>query len=398
MLTANRYVLQNIRHQSFVSLIFFFLVFIVSTSIFGTGIFTENIELGVEQSGNRVGADIIAVPSDYGDNAKDVLFKENSCTVLFKENITDDLRKLNGVKQASPQLYLQTLALSCCASAGMQIIAIDPETDFTVSEWMGNDTVQNLGIDDIIIGSAGGLGIGDKITFYGRKLKVVGILNETGMGYDQSIFLSYETADLITSNKEYSDIFDEKTNLASTVLIIAENGYDTESLRKEISDTYLPKGVSAYTVGDIVNELSKQAGYFKTFGEVMNVIVAVIGAVALFSLITITFHQRRNRIGSLLSVGIAKKKIAEIFLREYIYLLIAGTAAGIVLVCIFMLPLHTVIKQALDIPYKFIGIDKAILLALKTVIVNTVILLISISLTFFKLIKLEPAILAEEQI
>lgn len=397
-MTSNKYVLQSIRHQGFVSLIFFFLVFIVSVSVFGTALFTENIELGVRQSGNRVGADIMVVPTDYGESANEVLFKGNSCTVLLKDNITDGLKKLDGISNASPQLYLQTLPMKCCASAKMQIIAIDPATDFTVSEWMGNDIVRKLGRDEIIAGSAGGVGVGEKVRLFGRELRVVGVMDETGMGYDQSVFLSYQTADLITARKEYADIFGERTDLASTVLVNIRGDAEKERVRREISDIYASEGISAYTVSDIVDGLSKQAGYFKSFGEILNAIVAVIGAVALFSLVTITFHQRRNRVGSLLSVGISKGRIAGIFFREYIYLMLSATAAGIIFVCIFLLPLHNIIKQQLDMPYKFIDIYNAAGLALLTAGVNLVILLAAVSMTFFKLIRLEPAMLAEEQI
>ena len=280
----------------------------------------------------------------------------------------------------------------------MQIIAIDPSTDFTVSEWMGNDIVRKLGRDEIIAGSAGGVGVGEKVRLFGRELRVVGVMDETGMGYDQSVFLSYQTADLITARKEYADIFGERTDLASTVLVNIRGDAEKERVRREISDIYASEGISAYTVSDIVDGLSKQAGYFKSFGEILNAIVAVIGAVALFSLVTITFHQRRNRVGSLLSVGISKGRIAGIFFREYIYLMLSATAAGIIFVCIFLLPLHNIIKQQLDMPYKFIDIYNAAGLALLTAGVNLVILLAAVSMTFFKLIRLEPAMLAEEQI
>ena len=102
--------------------------------------------------------------------------------------------------------------------------------------------------------------------------------------------------------------------------------------------------------------------------------------------------------GSLLSVGIKKKKILQVFLTEYIYLVLAGVTAGIVLVCIFAFPLHSVIKHILDLPYKFVSIDKMIWLGFKTVVINVVILLLAVSLSFVKIIKSEPAVLAEEQI
>lgn len=182
------------------------------------------------------------------------------------------------------------------------------------------------------------------------------------------------------------------------MLVKIRGDAEKERVRREISDIYASEGISAYTVSDIVDGLSKQAGYFKSFGEILNAIVAVIGAVALFSLVTITFHQRRNRVGSLLSVGISKGRIAGIFFREYIYLMLSATAAGIIFVCIFLLPLHNIIKQQLDMPYKFIDIYNAAGLALLTAGVNLVILLAAVSMTFFKLIRLEPAMLAEEQI
>ena len=43
------------------------------------------------------------------------------------------------------------------------------------------------------------------------------------------------------------------------------------------------------------------------------------------------------------------------FLLEYLYLTLLGAAAGIGLAMIVVLPLHDVIKQSIDMPYKFIG-------------------------------------------
>ena len=98
-----------------------------------------------------------------------------------------------------------------------------------------------------------------------------------------------------------------------------------------------------------------------------------------------------------MSVGIGRHKIIRMFLTEYLYLTLAGTAAGILLVCIFVFPLHDVIKNALDMPYKFIGIQKTAHLALKTVLINFGIMLLAASLSFFRILKYEPATLAEEQ-
>ena len=85
------------------------------------------------------------------------------------------------------------------------------------------------------------------------------------------------------------------------------------------------------------------------------------------------------------------------YFTEYLYLMLAGTVAGILLVCIFVFPLYDVIKNALDMPYKFIGINNTLFLVLKTLIINFVIMILALSLSFFRILKYEPAILSEEQ-
>ena len=147
----------------------------------------------------------------------------------------------------------------------------------------------------------------------------------------------------------------------------------------------------------MVEALTKQLGYFRTFGYIMDIFVILLAAVSLFALITITFHQRRNRVGSLLSVGVGRGKIIQMFLLEYLYLTLFGTAAGVGIAAIFVLPLHNVIKQSLDMPYKFIGAGKMCVLCLIVLAVNLFILLVACSFTFVKIIKTEPAILSEEQ-
>lgn len=398
MFTVNKFALQNISHQKFSSVIFFFLVFITSACLFGTGIFTENMEYGVQQASSRIGADIIVVPSDYSDDAKEALFEGNACTILFNENITDEIKNIEGVYQTSKQLYLKTLSLSCCSASNIQIIALDPSTDFTVSAWTKNGEIENLGNNEMIVGSACGLSKGEKISFFNKEFTVADSLEETGMGYDTSIFISYDSANEITSSPDYKEFFNEKTDLVSMILVNISDDYEIKDVRRNISSKYYNNGVTAYATNTLVENLSKQLNRFKSLGTVMNLFIILLTVVSQFSLVTLTFYRRRNRVGSLLSVGIGKGKIIRVFLTEYLYLTVLGTIAGILLICIFAFPLHSVIKQILDSPYSFIGLEKTIFLIFKTLFVNIVIMLIGASFSFCKIISSEPAILAEEQI
>jgi putative ABC transport system permease protein len=397
MFSVSKYALQCISHRKFVSTVFIALTFISTLSTFGTGVFTENMQSGVEQTRGQIGADVVVVPSDYSEDAKNALFAGDACTILLSKNIVGDVSKIEGVKNASPQLYLETLTLSCCTAGGVQLIAFDPETDFTVGKWLDAETDSNLNSGEVIVGSSTGLKKNGTVEIYGREFTVAQVLDETGMGYDVSLFISYESANEITSSAKYSSLFGEKKNLASMILINTADGYDADSLQYYINTVFRKDGIVSYATDEMVQQLTKKLNYFKTFSFVMNLFVVILSATALFSLITLTFYRSRNRVGSLMSVGVGKKKIIGLFLTEYLYLIAAGTVVGILLVCIFVFPLHTAIKDMLDLPYRFVGVKRTILLMAKTVLINLGMLLLSASFSFVKILKYEPAILAEEQ-
>ena len=397
MFTVSKFAWQSMVKQGFQSVIFFLLVLISSACLYGVGFFTENMQSGAEQAGSHIHADMIAVPSEYGDNAKDALFEGNACTILFRENPTELLSQIDGVSQVSPQLFLRTLPLPCCSASGVQIIAFDTNTDFAVSENLKDKSIKisELSADELIAGAACGLTLGAQVNFYDRTFTVSAVLDETGMGYDQSIFTSFEAADLITADEQYQEYFGGKTGLTSMILIRTDD--DAEQVRKNMSEILNEKGISVYTIDSMSEKLIRQMQDFKIFALIINLFVILLASVSLSALITVSFHQRRNRVGSLLSVGISRKKIIQMFLLEYLYLTAFGTVTGTGIICMIVLSLHDVIKQSLALPYKFIGMEKMGGLFLTVGGINLLMLLLACSLTFAKIIRTEPAILSEEQ-
>ena len=397
MFTVSKFAWQSMVKHGFQSVIFFLLVLISSACLYGVGFFTENMQSGAEQAGSHIHADMIAVPSEYGDNAKDALFEGNACTILFQENPAELLSQTDGISQVSPQLFLRTLPLPCCSASGVQIIAFDINTDFAVSENLKDKSIKinTLSPDELIAGSACGLTPGAQINFYNRTFTVSAVLDETGMGYDQSIFISFEASDLITADEQYQEYFGGKTGLTSMILIRTDD--NAEQVRKTMSGILNEKGISVYTIDSMSEKLIRQMQDFKIFALIINLFVILLASVSLSALITVSFHQRRNRVGSLLSVGISRKKIIQMFLLEYLYLTAFGTVTGTGSICMVVLSLHDVIKQSLALPYKFIGMEKMGGLFLTVGGINLLMLLLACSLTFAKIIRTEPAILSEEQ-
>ena len=112
MLTPNNMALHNIARHSFRSIIFLLFAAISSACIFGVGFFNENISSGIGQVKGHIAADLIAVPSEYNDDAKDALFAGDACTMFFKADPEEMISDTDGVAQVSSKLYLETLSFS----------------------------------------------------------------------------------------------------------------------------------------------------------------------------------------------------------------------------------------------------------------------------------------------
>ena len=48
---------------------------------------------------------------------------------------------------------METLSLSCCSSGDIEVIAINPDTDFSVQSWLAPENRNSLSEHEVIIGS-----------------------------------------------------------------------------------------------------------------------------------------------------------------------------------------------------------------------------------------------------
>ena len=130
---------------------------------------------------------------------------------------------------------------------------------------------------------------------------------------------------------------------------------------------------------------------------IVSACAVIIAVVSLFAMVTLTFRQRRRIAGSMLAAGCPRSRVLKYFAFEYLLLFAAGAAAGMLLICIILLPLHEQVKAALDMPYKLISPAGAFSLAARTIGIDLVMLAAAVSVTFAGILRTEPALLMEEQ-
>lgn len=313
------------------------------TAISGFLLITTLLAKGQQHSLNvgleRLGADIIVVPAEkrFEAAAAFLLGKPVSNCWMPEENLAK-VSKLEGVARVSPQLYLQSLTgAACCAAWELFIIAVDPETDFTVQPWLKEKLNKPLGLRDVVGGQFVFVPEETNVfMLYGTDLDMIANLEPTGTGLDQTAFISFETAQFmaresITIAMMPLEIPEGKI---SAIQVKVQPGYSLEDMASLIAQE-LP-GVYAITSLGITRTVQHQtAGLFQAL-MVSMLIVWVVASLLIGLVFFMMFNERRREIGTLRALGASTHFILRMFLTESAMLALGGGVVGVIVATMFV--------------------------------------------------------------
>lgn len=191
-LSALNMAVQNLKAKKSRTLFMMFFVVLMAATVFFSTILMENMRQGIKSTTERAGADIIVVPDEGTEDIRDSLFAGKPCSVFFDRSMKEAVEQVEGVERVSGQMYVGTLSASCC-SLPVQMIAFDPETDFVVQPWLKNQNAVRLEKGQVLVGSSVVAEPGETLQFYSTDFQVAGKLERTGMGYDSSVFMTFES-------------------------------------------------------------------------------------------------------------------------------------------------------------------------------------------------------------
>ncbi len=276
-----RFAIKDLFSQRFICSILFLLFFFVSVAVFSGSIFERGAVNGTELTKKRLGSDIIIVPSEYGNDVQNSLFEGKACTVNLDSDWGEKLSTIEGVNRVSAQRYIATLNAECCSAGGIQMIAYDPKTDFTVGTWLSEQNITAPKTDEIIVGSEAGFEQGQTVSFFGREFKVIGVLDHTGMGYDSSAFISFDSAREIAATDGYSMVFpsEDGKEQVSMLLIDVDPNHTPEEIKESITKKYAKEGISAYSITSLVSVLVEKLSGIGTLVTVFNVFLLITAGI-----------------------------------------------------------------------------------------------------------------------
>ena len=341
---------RNLANRPYRNIATVFVFAIIAATFFSSQYLMSGAQESLDTGISRMGADILVVPEEYAGAGQTVILTGTPTNFFFKDSGFEKISRIPGVTKAAPQIYIATLFASCCA-APVQMIAIDPERDFTITTWLRENPGVTLGKDDIIIGSAIIQNVGNDLIFYGHTFHVVGVLEQTGMGVDNAVFTRFEDAYVMADESGEKAV--KKLTIpegkVSAVLVKVDPGTSPAVVAGEIM-TQVP-GTKAILPNGLLNAVSGQLGATTRILYISAIAVSVVSIPLLASISAMVAHERRRELSILRVLGATKAFVVRLMLAESVSLAIIGGLIGIGAAAGVMVLFQDFIKFTLKIPF-----------------------------------------------
>ncbi|KAF5435560.1 putative ABC transport system permease protein [Candidatus Methanophagaceae archaeon] len=170
------------------------------------------------------------------------------------------------------------------------------------------------------------LRVGERAALKNQKPRIVGILDERGIGFD----ISPDNA-LIVSDKMFSSLYDSSGY--NSVIVTVESIEDVEEVRGEIEDRLNKKEevVMVMELKQIVEGIKELFNTISIFLLGIGAISLVVAGVSILNVMMMSTVERTKEIGVMRAIGTSKREILRMFLFESLILGVIGGVIGAIL-------------------------------------------------------------------
>lgn len=362
---------------------------LVSVLVFAFS-FVRRVNSSIKLTSERLGADVIVVPAGSRGAAEDVLLENRTKSFYMDKGIIDRVKVVKGIETLTHQTYLVTMQGLCCDVPESMVIAFNQETDFIVKPWLKGKLNRTLGKGEAIVGyeSAFNINVGlmeiDSVLF-GNVFRMIGVLDKTGTGFDNAIFLGDENInDIIEKGKT-----DIKPDQISIIFLKVKKGFDPYKVARDIDDAIVEvDAVARKDIGkNIINTLRDISRIF-TLTIIIASMLAAFLAWAVFSAIA---NERAREVGIMRALGAKESHVVRLFLSEV--LLIGGTGSILGIICgttlsFFLSKEFSIMKNlAVDL-----SLSDRVLIGLSGLVIGTAVCVIGALSPVQRLKKMEPLV------
>ncbi|MBP3893890.1 MAG: ABC transporter permease [Atopobiaceae bacterium] len=365
----------NVRRHAGRSALLATLVAILSAALFGGSVLVASLRGGLENLEARMGADVIVAPKTAASkfDLEEVVLEGVPGSFYMDASKLGEVAQVEGVELASPQYYLSTMKAGCC-SFPVQIIGIDPETDFTIQPWIDHAYARELGDMDVVAGCNVTGAPGSDVQFYDQTCRIVAKLDETGTSLDNAVFTNVATIKRLIAAFEARGIntqagFDPE-NVISLVQIKVADGYDVQTVTDTIN-LYV-RGVKAVRSRAMTSGIADSMAAMSGIVRAIAVAACVLSLLVLAIAFTMLGRQRTREFAVLRVIGASRGMLVRIVLAEAAIIACVGAVAGLVVAAACVLGFSQALEQALGLPFLVPGAGTLALYAVMALVVSVV--------------------------
>ena len=307
---------------------------LMTMTIFGGTMLVQGIERGLATVQSRLGADIMVVPEGYDPHIDSILLSGKPSTFYLPRDVMELLREADrdgeiGIDRMSPQTFLATLNASCC-SYPVQLVGIDYGTDFLIKPWLERTLHRDLKDGEVILGHHVAGDEGDELTFFKKGFPVAGRLEQTGMGFDATVFMTRGTLTALAKEAEriLKHPLTRDGSLISTVMIKLAPGYDSVKAARALNGKLNGRGIYALFSKKFVNTISSGLNLVSGLIKGFIFLVWVLAVVVIALVFAMTLGERRREMGVLRVLGATRGKLIRLALAEVFLICLYGSVLG----------------------------------------------------------------------
>ncbi len=303
------------------------LTLMVSALVFALS-FVTRVNASIKLTSERLGADLLIVPTGSGSAAEDILVENRAVSFYMDRSVADRVKKIDGIDKVSYQTYLVTLTGLCCSVPSSMVVAFNQDTDFIITPWLKQKLGRRLKKGEAIVGSESAfninLGLVDvDAMLFGSVFRMVGVLDKTGSGLDTAVFIGDENIDEIVKNGKMNI----KADQISVIFAKIKKGADLYKVMSEIENNVIEV--------DVVMRKDVGKGLITTLGDISKIfyltmtLSTVLSLFLVWAIFTAIANERTREIGIMRALGAKEGHVVRLFLFEVLLLAVLGSIAGI---------------------------------------------------------------------
>ena len=330
------------------------LTMLLALSMFGGSVVVGSLRRGLGSLEARLGADIIVLPSSAESKVsfQNLLLQGTAGAFYMDGDSLQRVEEVEGVEIAAPQTFLASLKADCCAIK-VQVIGIDPETDFVVQPWIESSNAPELGDMQVAVGCRVTVDVGEDLRIYDNNCHVIAKLARTGTGLDTAVYCNMETMQKLLKAAEDKGVTHKITTdgdeMISAVYVKVKDGCSVDDVNSKLNG-HVRKATAVRTrsmltgVSDSLTGISRIAGFLTAAVWVLAVLILLLAFVLLV-------RERRREFAVLRLLGMSRGRLSRLVLGESAVCSFLGALLGIAAAAAVVFPFSRLIETKLGLPY-----------------------------------------------